>query len=109
MMRQSKALSAMPARSAAHRRSRSANESTGKPPSMLHTHSWNDSMDPIISNDQIQILGPHPDEAALLARPSRRVATGTVSPAAVPRHARKRALLGTRLMDINMIRTMETL
>jgi hypothetical protein len=68
-------------------------------------------MKPIISNDRIYTLGPHPEEAALLrgrlegwphghglacGRPSRR--------------ARKRALLRTRVKDgIDMIRTMESL
>src|SRR6266436_8286182 len=46
-----------------------------------------------------QTLGPHPEEAALLARPSRRMAAGTISPVAVLRDARKSALLRTRLMD----------
>jgi hypothetical protein len=88
-------------------------------------------MKPIISNNRIQTLGPHPEEAALTelglarlrqlkvsksatadfdARPSRRMATGTISLAAVLRDARKSALLRTRLIDdIDMIRTMETL
>src|SRR6267154_1130935 len=44
-------------------------------------------------------LGPHPEEAALFARPSRRMAAGTNSPVAVLRDARKSALLRTRLMD----------
>ena len=57
-----------------------------------------------------QTLGPHPEEAALFARPSRRMAAGTISPVAVLRDARKSALLRTRLMaDIDMIRTTETL
>src|SRR6266404_1563683 len=61
-------------------------------------------------NDRNQNLGPHPEEAALLARPSRRMATGTISPVAVLRDARKSALLRTRLTDdVDMIRTMETL
>jgi len=52
---------------------------------------------------------PHPEEAALLARPSRRMAAGTASPVAVLRDARKNALLRTRLKDdIDMIRTSET-
>jgi len=76
-------------------------------------------------------LRPHPEEAALTevglarlrqrkvsksatadfdARPSRRMATGTISLAAVLRDARKSALLRTRLMDeIYMICTKETL
>ena len=71
---------------------------------------WVDSMQSITSNDRIQTLGPHPEEAALLARPSRRMATGAVSPVAVLRDARKSALLRTRVRDdIDMIRTMETL
>src|SRR6266849_8256659 len=72
------------------------------------------------------------EEAALLARPSRRMAAGTISPVAVLRDARNRnrllpisillyvpksgrpdfgcALLRTRLMDdVDMIRTSETL
>src|SRR5229473_8286787 len=56
-------------------------------------------MKPIASNARIQILGPHPEEAALLARPSRRMAAGVISLAAVLRDARKSALLRTRLMD----------
>src|SRR5258706_3872575 len=47
-------------------------------------------------NDRNQNLGPHPGEAALFARPSRRMAAGTVSPVAVLRDARKSALLRTR-------------
>src|SRR6266849_1571566 len=67
-------------------------------------------MKPIISNDRIQTLGPHPEEAALFARPSRRMAARAISLVAVLRDARKSALLRTRLMDdIDMIRTMETL
>jgi hypothetical protein len=67
-------------------------------------------MKPIISNDRIQTLGPHPEEAALFARPSRRMAAGTMSLVAVLRDARKSALLRTRLMgDIDMICTTETL
>src|SRR6266478_4287638 len=73
-------------------------------------------MKPIISNDRIQTLRPHPEEAALFARPSRRMASGTISLAAVLRDARilrqalRSALLRTRLMgDIDMTRTMETL
>src|SRR5882672_9390909 len=55
-------------------------------------------------------LGPHPEEAALFARPSRRMAAGAISPVAVLRDARKCALLRTRLMDdIDLIRTVETL
>src|SRR6266481_421988 len=60
-------------------------------------------------------LGPHPEEAALFARRSRRMAAGTISPVAVLRDARilrqalRSALLRTRLMsDIDMIRTLET-
>jgi hypothetical protein len=34
-------------------------------------------MKPIASNDRNQTFGPHPEEAALFARPSRRMATGT--------------------------------
>jgi hypothetical protein len=34
------------------------------------------------------LLGPHPEEAALFARPSRRMAAGTISLAAVLRDAR---------------------
>jgi hypothetical protein len=61
------------------------------------------------SNDRNQTLGPHPEEAALFARPSRRMAAGTISLVAVLRDARKSALLRTRLMDdIDMIRTSET-
>ncbi len=67
-------------------------------------------MKPIVPNDRIQTLGPHPEEAALFARPSRRMAAGTISLVAVLRDARNSALLRTRLMDdIDMIRTMETL
>jgi hypothetical protein len=67
-------------------------------------------MKPIASKDRNQTLGPHPEEAALFARPSRRMAAGTISLVAVLRDARKSALLRTRLMDdIDMIRTMETL
>src|SRR5712691_7571533 len=73
-------------------------------------------MKPITSNGRNQTLGPHPEEAALLslskdARPSRRMAAGTISPVAVLRDARilrqglRSALLRTRLMDeIDMIR-----
>jgi hypothetical protein len=54
-------------------------------------------------------LGPHPEEAALFARPSRRMAAGHDLACAVLRDARKSALLRTRLNDeIDMIRTMET-
>src|SRR5258707_13365231 len=54
--------------------------------------------------------GPHPEEAALFARPSRRMAAGTASPAAVLPDARKSALLRTRLMDdVDIIRAIETL
>jgi len=68
------------------------------------------SMKPIASNDGNQTLRPHPEEAALFARPSRRMAAGMISPVAVLRDARKGALLRTRLMDdIDMIFTMETL
>src|SRR6266849_3988706 len=56
-------------------------------------------MKPIISNDRTQTPGPHPEEAALFARPSRRMAPGTISLVAVLRDARKSALLRTRLMD----------
>jgi hypothetical protein len=71
---------------------------------------WIDSMKPIASNVRIQILGPHPEEAALFARPSRRMAAGMISLVAVLRDARKSALLRTRLIDdIEMIRTKETL
>ena len=67
-------------------------------------------MKPIASNARNQTLGPHPEQAALLARPSRRMAAGTISLVAVLRDARKSALLRTRLMDdVDMIRTMETL
>jgi hypothetical protein len=67
-------------------------------------------MKPIISNDRIQTLGLHPEEAALLARPSRRMAADAVSPVAVLRDARASALLRTRPRDdIDMIRTVETL
>src|SRR5260370_313814 len=45
-------------------------------------------MRPIVSNDRIQTLRPHPEEAALFARPSRRMAAGTISPVAVLRDAR---------------------
>src|SRR6266436_9794870 len=55
-----------------------------------------DSMKPIASKDRIQTLGPHPEEAALFARPSRRMAAGTISPVAVLRDARKSALLRMR-------------
>src|SRR6516165_6070960 len=41
--------------------------------------------------DRIQTLGPHPEEAALFARPSRRMAAGTISLVAVLRDARARA------------------
>src|SRR5258708_9664687 len=52
--------------------------------------------------------GPHPEEAALFARPSRRMAAGTISPVAVLRDARKNALLRTRLVDdIDMILNFE--
>jgi hypothetical protein len=70
----------------------------------------------IASNGRNYSLGPHPEEAALFARPSRRMATGTISPVAVLRDARilrqalRSALLRTRLKDeIDMIITMETL
>src|SRR5258707_654198 len=56
-------------------------------------------MKPIVSHDRNQTLGPHPEEAALFARPSRRMATGTISLEAVLRDARKSALLRTRLLD----------
>ena len=72
-------------------------------------------MKPTISNDRIQTLGPHPEEAALFARPSRWMAAGAISLVAVLRDARilrqvlRSALLRTKLMDdIDMIRTMET-
>src|SRR5258708_40238268 len=45
-------------------------------------------MKPIVSNDRNQTLGPHLEEAALLARPSRRMAAGTISLVAVLRDAR---------------------
>ena len=45
-------------------------------------------MKPIISSDHIQTLGPHPEEAALFARPSRRMAAGMISLVAVLRDAR---------------------
>src|SRR6266446_4555554 len=45
-------------------------------------------MKPIASNGRNQTLGPHPEEAALFARPSRRMATGTISLVAVLRDAR---------------------
>ncbi len=71
-------------------------------------------MNPIASNDRIQTLGPHPEEAALFARPSRRMAAGTISRVAVLRDARilrqalRSALLRTRLTDdIDMIFTVE--
>jgi len=74
-------------------------------------------MKPSISNIAFNTLGPHPEEAALFARPSRRMAAGTISLAAVLRDARilrqalRSALLRTRAVavDLNMIRTMETL
>src|SRR5216683_4500002 len=62
-------------------------------------------MKPIASNSRIQPLGPHPEEAALFARPSRRMTAGTISPVAVLRDARilrqalRSALLRTRLME----------
>src|SRR5712671_4012275 len=66
--------------------------------------------------DRTRTLGPHPEEAALFARPSRRMAAGMISLVAVLRDARilrqalRSALLRTRPMDeIDMIRTMETL
>jgi hypothetical protein len=49
-------------------------------------------------------------EAALFARPSRRMAAGAVSPVVVLRDARKSALLRTRLTDdIDRVRSMKTL
>jgi len=74
-------------------------------------------MKPIISSIAFTTLGPHPEEAALLARPSRRMAAGTISLVAVLRDARilrqalRSALLRTRavVVDLNMIRTMQTL
>src|SRR5215813_11177727 len=64
-----------------------------------------DSMEPITSSDRSQTLGPHPEDAALFARQSRRMAAGTISLVAVLRDARKSALLRTRPMDdIDMIR-----
>src|SRR6266446_126782 len=45
-------------------------------------------MKPIASNGRNQTLGPHPEEAALFARPSRRMAAGTISLVAVLRDAR---------------------
>jgi len=64
----------------------------------------------------VLILSPHPEEAALVARPSRRMAAGTTSLVAVLRDARilrqelRSALLRTRLMDeTDKILTMETL
>jgi len=63
-----------------------------------------------IPHDRNQTGRPHPEEAALFARPSRRMAAGTISPVAVFRNARRSALLRMRLMDdIDMIRTLETL
>src|SRR5882757_8198437 len=50
-------------------------------------------MKPIASNGRNQALGPRPEEAALFARPSRRMAAGTISLVAVLRDARKSALL----------------
>src|SRR5207245_432947 len=47
-----------------------------------------DSMKPIASIGRNQTLGPHPEEAALFARPSRRMAAGTISLVAVLRDAR---------------------
>jgi len=65
-------------------------------------------MKPIVSNDRIQTFGPHPEEAALFARPSRRMAASTISPVAVLGDAPlKRRSSGRGLMD--MIRTMEML
>jgi len=63
-----------------------------------------------ICSGEYRAHGPHPEEAALFARPSRRMAAGTISLVAVLRDARKSALLRTRPMDdIDVIRTMETL
>jgi len=47
-----------------------------------------DPMKPIASKDRNHTLGPHPEEAALLARPSRRMVAGTISSVAVLRDAR---------------------
>jgi hypothetical protein len=53
-------------------------------------------MRPIAWDDRIQPLGPHPEEAALSALPSRRMAARTISLVAVLRDARESALLRTR-------------
>jgi hypothetical protein len=59
-------------------------------------------------------LGPHPEEATLFARPSRRMAAGTISLVAsfetrASFDKLRSALLRTRLIDdIDVIRTMET-
>src|SRR5258708_28553979 len=56
-------------------------------------------MRPIASNDRNQALGPHPEEAGLFARPSRRMAAGTISLVAVLRDARNR----NRLLPISIL------
>jgi hypothetical protein len=68
-------------------------------------------MRPIISNDGIQTLGPHPEEAALLGAAVSKDGRGHDLACGRPsRRARKRTLLRTRLMDdSDTIRTMETL
>ena len=51
---------------------------------------------------------PHPEEAASLARPSRRMAAGTILLVAVLGDARKSTLLRTSLMnDLDIIRATE--
>src|SRR5258708_25947350 len=64
-------------------------------------------MKPVASNDRNPTHEPHPEEAALFARPSRRMAAGTTSLVAVLRDARilrqvlRSALLRARLQDVN--------
>src|SRR5258707_15046086 len=56
-------------------------------------------MRPIASNDRNQTFGPHPEEAALFARPSRRMAGGTISLVSGLRDARNR----NRLLPISIL------
>src|SRR5712671_6078519 len=54
---------------------------------------------PFVPAIQIQTLGPHPEEAALFVRPSRRMAAGAISLVAVLRDARNR----NRLLPISIL------
>src|SRR6266481_1655527 len=56
---------------------------------------------PFVPAIQIQTLGPHPEEAALFARPSRRMATGSILACGRPsRRAQERAPQDEAMDDI---------